>query len=254
LARAAVPPESNQLVDTTCAERYPFQTPGLWFCLLSKNAPPTVLLLGDSHAHHLYPGMAKALPAETVLMIGACTPTPGLRFPERADASGTCANDHFARLSAYLDEHVIQAPTLRWVVLAGMWRTFDDAGHEIDYWSGKRVSTFAPVDPTPLDAYLAAIERQLVRLRNVPVALVLDTPRRGLAVETQRQRQAPLRERLRQLAEAHPNVRVFDAMAAVCSGSWCRWNRLRDANHLSRAGSTDVATALVARSAPFAAP
>ena len=198
--------------------------------------------------------MAKAVPAETVLMIGACTPTPGLRFPERADASGTCANDHFARLTAYLDEHVTHAPTLRWVVLAGMWRTFDGAGQEIDYWSGKRVSTFAPAEPTPLDAYVAAIERQLVRLDSVPVTLVLDTPRRGLAVETQRQRQEPLRERLRQLAEAHPNVRVFDAMATVCDGSWCRWNRLRDANHLSLAGSTDVATALVARSAPFAAP
>ena len=77
LARAAVPHESNQLVDATCAERYPFQATGLWFCMLSKDAPPTVLLLGDSHAHHLYAGMAKALPAETVLMIGACTPTPG---------------------------------------------------------------------------------------------------------------------------------------------------------------------------------
>ena len=157
-------------------------------------------------------------------------------------------------MTAYLDEHVTHAPTLRWVRVAGMWRTFDGAGQEIDYWSGKRVSTFAPAEPTPLDAYVAAIERQLVRLGSVPVTLVLDTPRRGLAVETQRQRQEPLRERLRRLAEAHPNVRVFDAMASVCDGSWCRWNRLRDANHLSLAGSTDVATALVARSAPFAAP
>jgi hypothetical protein len=135
-----------------------------------------------------------------------------------------------------------------------MWRTFDGAGHEIDYWSGNRVSTFAPADPTPLDAYVAAIEQQLTRLGNIPITLVLDTPRRGLAVETQRQRQAPLRERLGQLAEAHANVRVFDAMTTVCDGSWCRWNRLRDANHLSLAGSTDAATALVARSAPFAVP
>ena len=198
--------------------------------------------------------MANALPAETVLMIGACTPTPGLRFPERGDASGTCANDHFAQLSAYLDAHVVHTPTLRWVVLAGMWRTFDDAGNEIDYWSGKRMSTFTPVEPTPLDAYVASIERQLAQLGNVPVTLVLDTPRRGLAVETQRQRQAPLRERLRRLAEAHPNVRVFDAMATVCDASWCRWNRLRDANHLSLAGSTEVATALVESTAPFPAP
>ena len=163
-------------------------------------------------------------------------------------------NDHFARLTAYLDENVVHVPTLRWIVLAGMWRTFDDAGYEIDYWSGKRISTFTPVEPTPLDAYVAAIERQLVPLSGVPVTLVLDTPRRGLAVETQRQRQAPLSHRLRQLAEAHPNVRVFDAMATVCDGSWCRWNRLRDANHLSLAGSTDVGTALVERSVPFGVP
>jgi len=62
-----------------------------------------------------------------------------------ADASGTCANDHFARLTAYLDERVVNASNLRLVVLAGIWRTFDNAGHEIDYWSGKQVSTFTPV-------------------------------------------------------------------------------------------------------------
>jgi peptidoglycan/LPS O-acetylase OafA/YrhL len=253
-SQAALPHEPLVLVDAACAARYPYPTRGLWFCRLSRDGPPTVLVLGDSHAHHLYEGVANALPTETVLMVGACTPTPGLRFPERTDTTGTCANDNFARLTDYLDERVVHAPTLRWVVLAGMWRTFDDAGSEIDYWSGKLVSSFEPRSPTPLDAYVAAIERQIARLGPVPVTLVLDSPRRGLAVETQRERRAPLAARLRQLAEAHTNVRVFDAMASLCDGPWCEWNRLRDANHLSRAGSLDLGAALVATTAPRPAP
>ena len=48
LARAAVPQEWNQLVDASCARRYPFHASGLWFCTLSKDAPPTVLLSGTA--------------------------------------------------------------------------------------------------------------------------------------------------------------------------------------------------------------
>ena len=115
---------------------------------------------------------------------------PGLRFPVAADAENTCANDNFNRQSAFLNELVAKEPGLHWIVMAGMWRTFDSSGQEIDYWSGKPVASFEPVTPTALDAYVGAIERQLTMLGDIQVTLVLDGPRRGLAVERQWQRQA----------------------------------------------------------------
>jgi peptidoglycan/LPS O-acetylase OafA/YrhL len=251
---ASAPIEGRAMSNAACTSRYAYQPPGLWSCLLSKNADPTVLVLGDSHAHHLYEGLAETLPSEAVLSIGACPPMIGLVFPERADATGACFNDAFRTQSEYLNARVINAPSLRWIVLSAMWRPFDASGNEIDYWSGKVVSTFRPVDSTPLKAYVAALERQVDRLGAVPVTIVLDTPRRGLDVETQRRRQEPFRREVIELSKRHANVRVFDPMPVLCTGPWCRWNELRDANHLTRLGSVTVAAALVSQAGPYRSP
>ena len=241
---ATAPAESNVVSDAACTSRYPFRPDGLWFCRLSKDAEPTVLLLGDSHANHLHEGVAAAFPADAVLTIGACMPTIGLLYRERAESTEACANDNFKVQSEYLRRHVTGAPSLRWVIVSAMWRTFDDAGREIDYWSGKPVSTFEPVTGSALDSYVAALERQIEQLGPVPVTIVLDTPRRGLAVDLQRQRQAPFDRAVAVMAQRHANVRVLDPMPVLCTGPWCDWHLLRDANHLSRFGSVTVARAI----------
>ncbi|HEY2189338.1 MAG TPA: acyltransferase family protein [Caldimonas sp.] len=254
VAYERVPSESNELANAACTARYPYQPDGLWFCRLSKDAAPTVLLLGDSHANHLYDGIAEIFPSEAVLAIGACMPTIGLVYPERADGKGPCFNDRFPVQSDYLQRQVIDVAPLRWVVVSALWRSFDDAGREIDSWSGKPLSTFGPVEGSALDAYVAGLERQLDRLGSVAVTIVLDTPRRGLGVELQRQRQAPFNRRVAELAKRRPNVQVLDPMPTLCGTTWCAWNQLRDANHLSHAGSVVVARALAAQAAALKAP
>jgi len=254
-AHARVPAESNEIANAACTARYPFRPDGLWFCRLSKDAAPTVLLLGDSHANHLYDGIAEVFPEDTVLAIGACMPTIGLVYPGRADDGGACVNDRFKVQSEYLQRLVIEGAPLRRVVLSAMWRSFDAEGREIDAWTGAPTSTFGPSAGSALDAYIAGIERQLDRIGNgVAVTIVLDTPRRGLAVDVQRQRQAPFRERIVALAQRRANVQVLDPMATLCGDTWCAWNRLRDANHLSHTGSVVVARALAAQSAALKAP
>lgn len=247
---ATLPVEGREMVNSACTRRFPYQPPGLWSCLLSKDADPTVLVLGDSHAHHLYEGLAQALPADAVLSIGACMPALGIVFHDRAEAVGACFNDAFGLQSDYLNAHVTNAPSLKWVVLSAMWRPFDASGKEIDYWTGKAASTFVPTAPTPLQAYVSALERQIERLGSVPVTVVFDTPRRGLDVDTQRQRQAPFRAAVVEMVKRHGNVRVFDPMPVLCTGPWCRWNELRDVNHLGRIGSATVAAAMVAQAGP----
>jgi hypothetical protein len=254
VAYKAAPVESNEIANAACTARYPFQPPGLWFCRLSKDAAPTVLVLGDSHANHLYDGIAEVFPGDAVLTVGACMPTVGLVYPERTDASGACFNDRFVAQSDYLQRHVIDVAPLRWVIVSAMWRTFDDSGREIEYWTGRPMSTFAPVEASALDAYVAGLERQLDRLGSVAVTIVLDTPRRGLAVDVQRQRQAPFNQRVVALAKRRPNVQVLDPMATLCGDRWCSWNELRDVNHLSHAGSVVVARALAAQAAALKAP
>ena len=254
-AREAMPAESNEIANAACTARYPFRPDGLWFCRLSKDTAPTVLLLGDSHANHLYDGVAEVFPNDAVLAIGACMPTVGLVYPGRADGGDACVNERFAVQSEYLQRQAIEKAPLRWVVLSAMWRSFDAEGREIDSWTGAPTSTFGPVTGSALDAYVAGIERQLDRLGNdVAVTIVLDTPRRGLAVDVQRQRQAPFRQRIVALAQRRANVQVLDPMTTLCGDTWCAWNRLRDANHLSHAGSVVVARALAERGAALKAP
>ena len=254
-AREAMPAESNEIANAACTTRYPFRPDGLWFCRLSKDTAPTVLLLGDSHANHLYDGVAEVFPNDAVLAIGACMPTVGLVYPGRADGGDACVNERFAVQSEYLQRRAIEKAPLRWVVLSAMWRSFDAEGREIDSWTGAPTSTFGPVTGSALDAYVAGIERQLDRLGNdVAVTIVLDTPRRGLAVDVQRRRQAPFRQRIVALAQRRANVQVLDPMTTLCGDTWCAWNRLRDANHLSHAGSVVVARALAEQGAALKAP
>ncbi|MEO8311635.1 MAG: SGNH hydrolase domain-containing protein, partial [Caldimonas sp.] len=105
-----------------------------------------------------------------------------------------------------------------------------------------------------LDSYVAALERQIDALGQVSVTIVLDTPRRGLAVDLQRQRQAPFQRAVEAMAKRRANVRVFDPMPVLCSGRWCEWHLLRDANHLSRQGSVAVARALAASEGALRSP
>ena len=241
---ATSPGEDHELTNSSCVRRYPYQAQSLWFCTLSKDAAPTILLLGDSHANHLYGGLSRALPSESVLSIGACMPTPGLVYPGGKGENGTCYNENFAAQSAFLHTRVIGTPTLKRVVISAMWRAFDKAGNEIDYGSGKVISTFGPVDGTPLHSYVAALERQIERIGDVPTTIVLDTPRRGVSVQVQRERQSALRGQIAELATRHSNVRVFDPMRLMCGDSWCRWSLLSDAHHLSRPGSDLIGEAL----------
>jgi peptidoglycan/LPS O-acetylase OafA/YrhL len=254
VAREAAPSETNEMANSACTARYPYQPAGLWFCRLSKDAEPTILLLGDSHANHLYDGLAELFPNDAVLAIGACMPTVGLVYPERGDATSACANGNFRVQSEYVQRRVVEAAPLRWVIVSAMWRTFDETGREIDAWSGEPVSTFGPVAGNALDAYVGGLEAELDRLGSVPVTIVLDTPRRGLAVELQRQRHAPLARRIEALAKRRANVQVLDPMAALCGSTWCAWNRLRDANHLSHEGSRIVARALSAQASTLKVP
>lgn len=73
--------------------------------------------------------------------------------------------------------------------------------------------------------------------------------------DLQRQRQAPsFRRAVAEMAEQHPNVRLFDPMTLLCSGVRCAWYRLRDANHLSRAGSVALARPMSMQAGALKAP
>ncbi|MBA2652914.1 MAG: acyltransferase [Tatlockia sp.] len=69
----------NYSTNDACLKRYPINKLDdyLWmFCMANKEEKPTLLLLGNSYANHLYPGLVtnKFFKSESILSIGTCEP------------------------------------------------------------------------------------------------------------------------------------------------------------------------------------
>jgi peptidoglycan/LPS O-acetylase OafA/YrhL len=67
-------------INDICMKKYPLEGSDKylwWFCMLQRDAPPTVIMLGDSRTNDFFPGFAKnpELTFHNLLSIGACGPT-----------------------------------------------------------------------------------------------------------------------------------------------------------------------------------
>jgi SGNH domain-containing protein len=146
-----------------CLQRFPIEGTEQylwWFCMESASAPPTVLLLGNSYANQLYPGLVQALPHQTVLSIGTCG-------PEARDVS-TWVSDQPPNWPCYgrrpyeqqvaIDRFIAQSRSLRFAVLAGLKLTDSNQYVEalirrIDFLEANRIKVvvFVPHIELPFD-------------------------------------------------------------------------------------------------------
>lgn len=95
---------------------------GWWFCMLEKDAPPTILIIGGSFANQLYPGLANnpALARQNVLSIGTCAQT----YSERGSVNGPltinpCSGPRKADQSEYIDKILRENPSIKTVIIDG---------------------------------------------------------------------------------------------------------------------------------------
>jgi peptidoglycan/LPS O-acetylase OafA/YrhL len=274
--------ESRGLIrDEDCHKRFPFSRDRI--CKIAKETPPTVVLLGDSHANALYPGLAEATATDAdvnVLNLGApgTIPFAGLESGPRT------STPQALRENALLIEQALAyaetAPTVRTVILASRGPL---------YISGRFPLT---PDESPPDFILrlpgqpgisdnreiwrAALRSTLARLlkSGKQVVIVLDVAELGFNPKTLCVEHRPLRfsaaarrspcavsrskfeERSRDYRELttsvlkeFPTVKVFDASAPFCDAQWCRAMlndtvMYRDGDHLSLHGSRLAAKTL----------
>ena len=100
-----------------CNEKYDFperEALPFWFCMTNSNKTPDVLILGNSYANQLYPGLVynDAFGHLTFLSIGTCDPT----WKERPDLPLLCKSQqqHIYNIFLSADEPI------PFVILAGM--------------------------------------------------------------------------------------------------------------------------------------
>jgi hypothetical protein len=234
-----------------CLQRFP--VPGgeqyhHWYCMVSSPAPPTVVVLGNSYANHLYPGLVQALPHQTVLSIGICgaqSIEPSTWGPDQWSPCGRRAYED----QVAIDRFIAQSKSLRFAVLAGLAITdskeYAEVSKEyaegvirrIDFLeaNGIKVIVFVPQIVLPFD-----IRRCFPRpLGDVPTDC--NVP---LSVRDK------INVRFKPVIEAvraqRPEVKVFDINDVFCNSTACSFKRdgmplYRDEwNHLSEYGSIEV--------------
>jgi hypothetical protein len=237
----------------TCLDRYPmpnYQNFSWWFCMTNRDASPTILLTGSSHANQLYPGLIHnpAFSRDTILDIGACDPAyVATDFSEtRWEENHPCAGKRERQLQDLVD-HVVSGGHIRFVIIAGLSLRGDDYVerllHRIEDFQAKgvRVVVFANMLNWQHDPR-RCISRPF---RSGAGQCVIDATTLEEARSSFEKVEAALRNHT-------PSIPVFDPNSVFCESSPCSVTRfgmplLRDSYmHLSEFGSDRVAELFVA--------
>ncbi|GLZ88192.1 hypothetical protein Pres01_42430 [Metapseudomonas resinovorans] len=222
---------SEQFVSTTgwkytknelCLTRYKFEESKKypwWFCITNKDQNPTVVLLGNSYANHLYPGIVHAYPNESVLSIGACDPA---YVGGPANTGDPCALDWPKHQAEFIDSIIKNSRSVKVVIIDGLisfkpkeytdQQYAENLKQRISYMQdlGIKIVIFAPHIKTNYD-----IKGCFSRPLKSPEkdCIITAVERKKLFNEF-----TPL---MREIGESFDNVLFFDQNDTFCSNNGC---------------------------------
>lgn len=266
----------ENLSNALCRQSYPAFKQA--FCMLAKPEAPTVLILGDSHSNHLYPGLADITRTsrENVMNLadGACLPFFDVASFESGQRD-VCMDSTNGALSFGLETGSVKTIILS---ARGPLYLYGSGYSEIPNERGHHRTIALNPDRGMVDArqvFTSAMRATLQRLvaSGKQIVFVIDVPelnfepkwcagslplsfdggvRKVCAIprsEYERRAGEYRRLALSVLGE-FPSVSVFDPVAYLCDENWCWAEKegkllYRDANHLSLEGSRHLAERLV---------
>lgn len=237
--------------------------PKLGYCLLSNDGTPSYALFGDSHADHIFHGIADTDKKNTWLFIGnsSCPPVSGISVVN--PLLKNCQE-----ISEKALEHIVNTPSIHTVVLSFFGNYMLDTAfakdhvltnrgpHTIEIISGEFLSA------NKIELFYLGLEKSVKVLEEhgKSVIIVIDVPELPflprdclrsslfgssnqckLSTATVLDRQKELREMLLKLAKAHPLIRVYDPLGLICDKNNCHFETddlllYRDSHHLSLSG------------------
>lgn len=233
-----------------CEADYPYagaDQAGWWFCMKSSPRPATIILMGNSFANHLYPGLVAnpAMRHQTILSMGTCA--VGMAEDRALAPEHPCAGPRRLRQRAYIRDIVRRTPTIRFAIIS-------------------------PLPELPDPATITGIIDEIRFLQSEGVAVLLIGPHIQPGFDIKQCYSAPFRSADRPcavpkarmaamsaglsplraaLAEAHVIVPLFDPNVLLCSDDphSCRFTHdglplFRDNGHFSVYGSVRLQTLL----------
>ena len=249
--------------DEACVARFK-ETP----CQVNAEHPQ-VMLLGDSHANSLYPGLTQIDHPLLVVWVGACGPL------DSVDQEVTRNADKFActgKNYVGVNERILETlPSIRVVVISAVWRRYITGevrnDREREEWGSLNLVAKLPEekDLSRVDLMVNGLARTVFYAKSLgkTVIFVRDVP--DIAEELRShckldrdcsipraevdQRRAAENELLKRLLERYPDLLVFDPLPRLCDAERCYLMRdghllYRDHHHLSLDGSLQVGASL----------
>lgn len=235
------------------------------WCVKSREGAPDAVVYGDSHADHLFPGLADDT-THNWLLLGqsACPPLKDIKVTvEEAD---TCREKNEDALRI-----ITGTPSIRTVALSALGPYYMGDTSFTPEHRGKMEAKYRKLESTHADEaglskaelYRAGLNRTISALEKAgkKVVLVVDIPELNFMPENCLERPLQLlppkcsiikeqfdaraqsyHAMIATLAKAHPNMRVFDGSAYFCDETECHAGTTemlyyRDSHHLSLRGS-----------------
>ena len=256
---------TDSYLGVECAQR----PPGFEFCSQSRPGPPDAAIIGDSHADHLFPGVARVDIKRNWLLVGknSCPPMIGIALPGDTNGCVEVMQNAF--------RYVSDMDRVRTVVLSfyGHYGDTTDVAkdHLLNGKGPSNINIFGDTGRSRAEAFASGLgaAARLLTGRGKRVIFVIDVPElpflpRECAWRPLRQpsiecsvsraeialRQRTLRQALSRIQQETPNVHLFDPLSELCDGDPCLpvmadRTYYRDSHHLSVRGSERVAAALL---------
>ncbi|EMK0350486.1 acyltransferase [Citrobacter amalonaticus] len=197
--------------NSNCKNRYHFADQDempVWFCEMKYNKSPDVILIGNSYANHLYPGIAKNSDSTNVLSIGTSDITYGL-------VSGEGSIGH--RQMNFINEIIKSESSIRTVIIGGVNNNPDNKyidnflkRIELISSTGKKIIIFYP---------------HVKMNKNIKACFTRPLKPATQDCSTNEREVTEIRSNFTRLERAirdrHPDVMFFDPNTVFCSKSGC---------------------------------
>ena len=243
------------------------------FCLMSANhsiTPPRIVLLGDSHADHSYPGIADTFNKENVMLLGmnSCPPLKGIISYGDDDKD----RKRCTKLNDRVSKYVVENDSIEVVVLAFampyyyaekglafqhlgagepmLWNVSSSSAVNLDRFQSVTKSLGETVD------YYLRANKKVVLMLDVPEMPfmpaycvgrmnLIQTPVCAISEETYLKRQESMRNFIASEFKSKKNIFIYDPLRVFCENGTCNMRvgnkyLFRDSNHLSLWGATKM--------------
>lgn len=213
----------NYSKNERCLMRYPFsdaESYGWWFCSANRDEAPSLILLGNSFANHLYAGLINApqTGAHSILSIGACPlGTEEVTDPNAPTTEHPCSGDRPYRQALFINKIIEDSASVRYAIVDGLGQVVDDpyiqrVSDRITFLEkqGVRVIIFIPHIAVARDLKGCFYRPLKSKLADCELPLSV---RKGIDKSF-----APL---VAQISAAHPDVKFFDQNEVFCGPQGC---------------------------------